>query len=193
MRAARIVYTFIALFILAPWLASHARMIAEWIKGKKRPSAVRAAVFAVVTAAIISGTYLLYIYTINNQAPLVAERAGMLFTQRVEGGIDLPQYAEEMYDMGISVRELATVSGEDMKAAGFQRKHYSLSISERSFPQEDGSVIIYFKHSDELGSLYSYVRMVKEPSGWKVTEQNIFSQEQMDQLGTSLRFYNVSS
>lgn len=191
MQATRIVYILIAIILLLPWLVYNFMALYNLIKKKKRPSLGRLLLLIGVSMLIIFGVYSHYRLTISYQAPLVAERAGQLFSQRVEGQLDLPTYAEKMVKQGLGAADIATVAGEDLEHAGFQRKFYELSISERTFPMDDGSVIIYFNHKDELVSLYSFVRMYKTDDRWIVTEQNVLTKEQFEEIDPKLnmRFY----
>lgn len=191
MGAAKIVYWLIGLFVFLPWLVYNSKVFYTLYKKKKKPTVVRLVIFILVSILIFAGVYSHYRLTISAQAPLVAERAGGLFSQRLEGKLDLPAYAEKMVNEGIGVPGMATLSGEDLERAGFQRKFYDLYISERTFKTDNDNVIMYFKHGGGVKDLYSYVRMHKTEGRWTVIEHNIISQEDMEAVEKKMRFYPV--
>jgi hypothetical protein len=109
----------------------------------------------------------------------------------VEGKLDLPGYQSKMQKQGLAAPNMTTVSGEDLELAGFERKHYDLYISERSFQMEDGSTVLYLMHSDGQVSLYSYVKLQQADYKWQVAIHDILTQQEFDKLNseTKIKFF----
>jgi hypothetical protein len=191
MRAAKIVYILISIVILLPWLVYNLKVYLNIRKEKSKPSIGRIVYTAIVTLLIVTAIFSHYRFTLGFQLPLAAERAGELFTRHVEGALDLPGYQSEMQKQGLSANGFAAASDEDLKAAGFQRKHYSLHISERSFPMEDGSTVLYLMHSDGQATLYSYVKLQQEGYRWQVAVHDSLPQQEFEKINdeTKIKFY----
>jgi 4-amino-4-deoxy-L-arabinose transferase-like glycosyltransferase len=90
MRATGIVYTLIGMIVLLPWLVYNLKIFLDRRKSRKKPSIGRILSLVLVSVLILTAVYSHYRFTAGYQAPLVAERAGQLFTRRVEGKLDLP-------------------------------------------------------------------------------------------------------
>lgn len=194
MRSARIVYILIGFLIFLPWLAYNLKLYFRFKKNKKKLSVGRILSFILVSLLILTGVYGHYKFTIGYQISLVAERAGELFTQRVAGDLDLPGYQQKMQKQGLSAPAMATVSGEDLELAGFQKNYYSLAVSERSFPMDDGTTVMYLMHTRGKTSLYSYLQLQQRGYRWQVVEHNLLPQEEFDKLNekTKIRFLAVA-
>ncbi len=193
MRSTRIVYILIGFVIFLPWLAYNLKIYFRFKKEKKKLPIGRILSLVLVSLLIAAGVYGHYKFTIGYQVSLVAERAGKLFTQRVSGDLDLPGYQQKMQKQGLSAPAMATVSGEDLELAGFQRNHYNLAVSERSFPMDDGTTIMYLMHSRGKTNLYSYLQLQQRGYRWQVVVHNILPQEEFDKLNdkTKIRFLTV--
>lgn len=193
MRAAKIVYLLIAFFILIPWFVYNLKVYFNLKKNRKRFTLGRIVALVLVTVLMITAVYSHYRFTIGYQVALVAERAGDLFEKRIEGKLDLPGYIKEMDKQGISTTDFKTASIDELEAAGFKNKHYSLSLSERNFPAEDGSTIIYLMHSDDAVSLYSCLKLRQIGYAWRVESHDVLTQEEFDQLNqeTTIKFQAV--
>ena len=193
MRATGIVYILIGIFVLLPWLLYNLKGFLNLKKNRKKPSVGRILSLVLVSLLILTAVYGHYRFTAGHQIALVAEQAGQLFTRRVEGEVDLPGYEQKMRRQGLSAPGMATVSGEDLELAGFQRKHYDLFLSERAFPMEDGSTVMYLMHSDGQVTLYTCMKLQKSGYRWQVAVHDILPREEFDQLNekTKIKFYAV--
>jgi hypothetical protein len=191
MFAAKIVYLIIALFVLLPWIVfSLKKIISIYRRSRKLPVA-RLAVLAAGSVVIILAVLGLYSFTISYQAPLVAERAGVMFAKRVAGEMDYPTYMEQMTDVGLAAEGFTSVSGEELEQAGFQIKRYDLGISQRTYDAEKGTVIHYIRHTDGGETLYTYVKMELVDTSWKVIEHVPISGEDLNEIESNMRFYNI--
>ncbi|HHY81491.1 MAG TPA: hypothetical protein GX505_02300 [Clostridiales bacterium] len=193
MRAARIVYTIIAVFLLIPWLTYNVKVYFNLKNNRKRFDLKRILVLILVTVLMVTAVYCHYRFTISYQISLVAERAGELFSQRLDGRLDTPGYLNAMKKQGLSSAAFTTASADDLKAAGYQDKHYELFISERNYPADDGSTVIYLMHSDGMTSLYSLLKLRQYGYAWQVELHDVLSQEEFDKLNqeTTIKFQKV--
>ncbi len=191
MQATRAVYLLIGFVMLLPWFAlSIKKMIPGW-KQTGKPPMIRTIVLLCGALLIVTGVFGHYRFTIGYQAPLVAEQAGNLFSKRLAGEMDLPSYRERMIKKGLAVADFTTMSGEQLEQAGFQRKPYNLSISQRSYEVERNVTILYLMHTDERDTLYSSVKMRLTRNRWLVLEHQIISMEELDAVESKMKFFAV--
>ncbi|HOB19494.1 MAG TPA: hypothetical protein PK830_10475 [Candidatus Atribacteria bacterium] len=191
MQSAKIVYMLIGLFMLLPWTAYNVKVLLGILKRKKSDKSLivrRIALFAGVAALMAGLVVYHYNFTIGYQAPLVAERAGVLFQQHLSGELDLDEYKAKMHALGIAATDLTVDPGTAATEAGQER--YSLKLSERTYTNEDDSVTLYFLHENESASYYSYVRMIKSGNKWLVTEHKVLTSEQVEGL-PKLRYFTI--
>ncbi|HHT65763.1 MAG TPA: hypothetical protein GX017_06690 [Clostridiales bacterium] len=196
MRAAKIVYIMLAVFLLLPWFAHNIKAYLNLRNNKKKFSAARILNLILVSAVIITGVYAHYRFTIAYQVPLVAERAGMVFSQRVQGKLDLPGYRKEMQKQKLGDHaEIKTISDEELEKLGFQNRNIILSLSERTYPKEDGGVVIYLMYDDGQESLYSVMQLTQHSASWKVDSHEVLSHEAFSELNEEMKikFYQVQS
>lgn len=188
MRAAKFVYVILAIFLLLPWFAYNIKAYLNQRKNKRKLSVVRVLSLILVSAVFITGVYAHYRFTIDYQIPLVAERAGMVFAQRVEGKLDLPGYQKEMQKQNLgSDAEIKTISDEALKKSGFQNKNTALSLSERTYPMEDGSVVVYLMYNDGSESLYSILQLTQYAYSWKVHLHDVLTQEEFAEINEEMK------
>lgn len=191
MQSAKIVYMLIGLFLLLPWTAYKIKALLGILKKKKlnKSQLVRQIIlFAGVALLMVCLVVYHYNFTIGYQAPLVAERAGVLFQQHLIGELDLEEYKANMNAQGIAAEGLTIDPGAAMEEMG--QGHYSLKLSERTYSNEDGSATLYFLHKSGDVSFYSYVRMIKSGNKWLVTEHKVLTSEQVEDL-PKLRFITI--
>ena len=196
MRAARIVYFILGIILLAPWLVYNIKGYLNNKMNKKKFPAGRIVICILVSAIMISGIYAHYRFTIGYQIPLVAERAGLLFSQRLEGKLDLLSYQKEMQRQNLSSEGgIITVSDEELDKVGFQQKKTNLLLSERVYPMEDGSMIVYLMYDDGQMPLYSFLQLKQSEDSWKVVLHDVLSQEEFEKLSeeTKIKFYHEGS
>jgi len=149
----------------------------------------------VITVLLFGAVYGHYRFTVGYQAPLVAEQAGQLWNRCLKGDLDLYAYPKKMRKEGLGTSSLKVLSEDDLKSAYFPGKHCDLSLSEKTFPTEDGGLFVYLMHTDGSKTLYTRMKLKKSGYRWQVTEQKVLLQKEFDPLNekTKIRFYAVSS
>ena len=195
MQAAKTVYTAIAVFLLIPWMVYQIKAWLDSKKDKKKFPTGRLLIFVLVSAVIIAGVYFLYDFTIGYQAPLVAEQAGDLFTRRLEGKLDFNSYLQDMEKRDLFTDEMGLISDEEIQQAGFETMGYRLSISERTYPMEDGTAVIYLKHEDDAAVFYTVLTLRQSDYQWQVLLHDGLTQEDFDALNeiSRIRFLEVKT
>ncbi len=196
MRAAKIVYFILGVIIFLPWFVYNIKAYLSNKSNKKKFSLGRILVFILVSALMIAGVYAHYSFTIGYQIPLVAERAGKVFSQRIEAKLDFTAYQEEMQKKKLtSVDGVQTVSDQELQKAGFLQNQTNLMISERIYPMEDGSMVIYLMYDGEQDPLYTYLQLAQSDYSWKVASHEILTLEEFEEINEEMKikFYQVDS
>lgn len=194
MRGAKIVYIILGAIILLPWFVYNIKVYLNNKANKKKFSAGRIIVLILVSVLLCTGIFAHYRFTIGYQIPLVAERAGNVFSKRMEAKLDASAYQEEMQRQKLSGEAgVQTVSDEELQKAGLFNKQTGILLSERIYPMEDGSMAVYLMYDDGQEPLYTFLQLKQTDYSWKVVQHNILSQVEFDEFNEELKikFYNV--
>ena len=187
MQAAKIVYAILGFVILLPWIVYNV---------KKKLSKTRVLIMILVSVLIAASVYAHYQFTIGYQIALAAERAGKVFLQRIEGQMDLSAYQKEMQKQKLSPDQgIQTVSDEELKAAGFNPGRADVLLSERVYPAEDDSMIVYVLYDDGRVPLYSSITLKQSGYRWQVVSHALLTQNEFEELNEELKikFYSTGS
>ncbi len=197
MRAAKIVFIILAIFLLLPWLVYNIKTYINLKANKKKFSTGRILSYVLISVLMITVIYSLYQFTIGYQIPLVAERYGEIFSQRIEGKLDLSQFEARIEKQKLSGLNSKIITDTEMEQAGFETKRYQLSISERTYPleDEDGNMLIYLKHDDGQSSLYTLLQLEQIDHKWQVYLHEVLSQDDFDELNniSRIRFFDIKN
>ena len=196
MRAAKIVYFILGIIILLPWFVYNIKVYLNNKADKKKFSAGRILVFILVSVLIITGVFAHYRFTAGYQIPLVAERAGKVFSQRLEAKMDFAGYQDEMQRQNLaSEGGVETVSDEELQKAGLIEKQADLMLSERVYEMDDGSMVVYLMYDYGQEPLYSSLKLKQSDFSWKVVSHDVLTQEEFDELNEEMKvkFYSVDS
>jgi hypothetical protein len=181
MRAARIVYIMIGIFLFLPWLVYNVKTYISYKNDMKKYPAGRIISFILVTVVMIAAVYGHYRFTIGYQLPLAAERAGMVFARRLDGSLDTAGYEKEMEAENLKSDEMAVVSDEEITKAGYEKKRYQLSISERVYNMDDGTAVMYLQYDDSQNFLYSIVHFKQSNYKWQVIMHDVLTPEEFNE------------
>jgi hypothetical protein len=130
---------------------------------------------------MIAAVYGHYRFTIGYQLPLAAERAGMVFARRLDGSLDTAGYEKEMEAENLKSDEMAVVSDEEITKAGYEKKRYQLSISERVYNMDDGTAVMYLQYDDSQNFLYSIVHFKQSNYKWQVIMHDVLTPEEFNE------------
>jgi hypothetical protein len=192
LRSAQIVFLLISILIFAPVVVLNARTIFRRWKGKQVKSAlIRLGLTVVVSLLILLFMVSLYRFTVGYQLPLVMERTIDIFTQRVEGDIDMAQYRQMLLDADLVDVGFRPVLDEDLKQAGFVKgEKYSIAISEQAYDNNGNTAVMYACHKGAGQAIYTAVRFRFYNNKWRALEHWVVSAEEVQKI-SGIKFFEV--
>lgn len=194
MRSATIVFWLIGILILAPIVVLNAKTIWRRWKNKEVKSAyTRLAVVLIACVVIVVFLISLYRFTLGYQLPLVMERTIDIFTQRVEGDIDMATYRQMLLDAGLVDVGFRPIPDEDLTEAGFIKgEKYSVAISEQAYDNDGDTAVMYARHQGGGRTIYTAVRFKFYENKWKALEHWVVPQEEIQKV-SGIRFIEIKS
>lgn len=194
MKSARIVFWLISVLIFAPIVVLNAKTIwRRWKGGQVNSAYVRLALTAIACVLIAVFLFSLYRFTLGYHLPLVMERTIDIFTQRIEGDIDMAAYREKMLDADLADVGFRPIPEEDLTQAGFVKgQKYSVAISEEAYDNDGDTAVMYARHEGGGRTIYTAVRFKFYGNKWKALEHWIVSQEEMQGI-SDIKFIEVNS
>ncbi|MDN5276750.1 MAG: hypothetical protein PWR01_715 [Clostridiales bacterium] len=194
MKSARIVFWLISMLIFAPIVVLNAKAIWRRWKDKQVKSAYVRLALTIIACVLIAVFLLsLYRFTLEYQLPLVMERTIDIFTQRIEGDIDMATYRQMMLDAGLVDEGFRPIPEEDLKQAGFIKgEKYSVAISEQAYDNDGDTAVMYARHEGGGRTIYTAVRFKFYDNKWKALEHRVVSQEEVQKI-SGIRFIEIRS
>ncbi|HCS73484.1 MAG TPA: hypothetical protein DIW17_06385 [Clostridiales bacterium] len=187
MRSAKTVFIILAVILVLPWLIYNIKVFLNTKDNKRKFPTGRLLSFLSASALLIIAVFSLYRFTIGYQIQLAAERYGEIFIQRVEGRLSFTEYEAEVEKQNLSSENSEFILDEELYQAGFENKRCQLSLSERTYPMEDGSMLIYLLHDDGQSPLYTLLQLEKADYKWLVSLHEVLSREAFEELNDSSR------
>ena len=188
MKAARIVYSLIAILILIPIFASQIKKIREFIRLKRKADANRQFIYLTISAIVIILMIIsLFRFTIGYEAPLVAERVSQVF---IEAGINNKDQAE--FEKLLNDKKLAS---ENISITGYDEiineldftKDYDMHLSERIYKNGDNENM-YCKYIQDEDAIYIEIGLENSDNKWKVLSFTILDEESVEEIDSKMKF-----
>lgn len=188
----KIVFIGIAVMAVLPILFQGGKHIWSTFNGRDvkylwmRLLAILAAAFAVILL-IVS----LYRFTINYQAPLVAERFHREFSQRITKKLSQEEYLTQLKAKDLVFPDFISEENEQIEILNIAPGEYSVSLSENIYDNDDGTVTIYAHYQLADGEFYTALRLDMESNSWRAVEHKILTEEELEEAGLQKRFYEI--
>ena len=192
MHAANIVFT---VFIVLTIIPIAYRYISKIFVAKKQNN-LHSLWRALITLLLISGIVVsfivsLYNFTINYQAPLVAERVNTVILDAVSKKQDSGQLVNELSQNKL-VAGIFNLSKEIPTDISFLSSHVKVSLSDRIY-NDNGKNAIYALYEDNGQTVYLKYQLFQEGNKWKLAGLNIVTQEQISKIDSNMKFYLIKS
>ena len=193
MKSTKIVFIVIGILVSLPIVFLVAREIWAVARGKAKKF-YRFKVFFLL--ALLAGFILfnisLYRFTVDYQAPLVAENFLGTFAERLQGEISGGDYIERLRDKGLIAEGFVPIDHSLIEEKNLSLDGYSISLSERIFETDGAEVMLCVLHEAKGQSFYTGVWLEPEGKGWKVTDHRLLDEEQIQEFVKNTRFYTIN-
>jgi len=192
MRDTKIVFIGIAVMAILPILFQGGKHIWSTFKGHNvKYLWIRLLATIAVSFAVILLVVSLYRFTLDYQAPLVAEKFHRVFSQRIAKNLSQEDYLDSLKMKDLVYSDFIFVENEEIERLNIAFGEYSVYLSENIYDNEDGTVTLYAHYQREDEEFYTALKLEMENNKWRAVEHKILTEEELNEAGLQKRFYKI--